>query len=171
MSRRRGATFGLLFVSSLEISTTNVAQNCIFVLFKKVYFIKFKLFSSPKSTKKFECWPRPVHPISVQQVIPSCNSPSTYDFLLCVTLFCLPILASVALLSVCLSIPLSVSLPSVSRTVRPLKLLVYLSACLSAGISVLMLGCRLHNYCLFARPYVRISLVLSFLYRPTQSNL
>ena len=50
MSRRRGATFGLLFVSSLEISTTNVAQNCIFVIFKKVYFIKFKLFSSPEGT-------------------------------------------------------------------------------------------------------------------------
>ena len=80
---------------------------------------------------------------------------------------CLPVC-----LSVCLSIPLSVSLPSVSRTVRPLKLLVYLSARLSAGISVLMLRCRLHNCCLFARPYVCISfLVLSFLYRPTQSNL
>ena len=54
MSRRRGATFGLLFVFSLEISTTNVAQNCVFVIFKKVYVIKFKLFSSPEGTKKFE---------------------------------------------------------------------------------------------------------------------
>lgn len=67
-------------------------------------------------------------PLSVQKVIPSCNSPFTFDFLLCVTsslsthpCFFRP--------SVCPSIPLSVSLPSVSRTVRPLKLLVYLSTC------------------------------------------
>ena len=96
------------------------AQNCGFVIFKKVDFIKFKLLSSPESTKKFECWPRPVHPLSVQHVIPSCNSPFTYDFLF----FCLPILASVAPLSACLSVCLSVCL---SLFQSPCRLLVELS--------------------------------------------
>lgn len=125
MSTRRGAAFAHFFVSSTGILTINVAQNCGFVIPRKVYFIKFKLFSSRKGTKKFECWPRPVHPLSLQKVIPPCNSPFTHDFLLCVTsslsihpCFCRP--------SVCKSISLSVFLPSVSRTVRPLKLLVYL---------------------------------------------
>lgn len=99
-------------------------------------------------------------PLSVQKVIPSCDSPFTYDFLLCVT-SSLSIHPCFFRPSVCPSISLSVSLLSVSRTVRPLKLLVYLSACLSAGISVLMLRCRLHNYCLFARP-LRLYFLLSF---------
>lgn len=163
------------FVSTLGILTTNFAQNCFFLIPRKVYFIKFKLFSSPKVTKKFEWSPRPVHSSPSKKWYLRAILPSHMLFFLCVT-SSLSIHPFFFRPSVCPSISLSVSLLSVSWTAHLLKLLVFLSARVPAlpfaGIPVLMLGCQLHNYCLFVRPYVCISfLVLSFLYLLTQSNL
>ena len=100
-------------------------------------------------------------PLSVQKVIPSCNSPFTYDFLLCVN-SSLSIRRWFFRPSVCPSIPLSVSLQSVSRTVRPLKLLVYLSTCPSVCWNFCSYVGMSASQLLFVCSPVRLYFLLSF---------
>ena len=115
-------------LSSLWRFRPQMLPKTAFLLSSKRYILlNLSYFLVPRVPKNSKA-DLGLYTLSVQKVIPSCNSPFTFDFLLCVTsslsthpCFFRP--------SVCPSIPLSVSLPPVSRTVRPLKLLVYLSTC------------------------------------------